>query len=60
MNPLSDSAVANNKDATPCQVEAAEIFMGEDSDAASRSKGLERLLGLTDDVFAFAITLLVL
>jgi len=34
--------------------------MGEDSDAASRSKGLERLLGLTDDVFAFAITLLVL
>jgi hypothetical protein len=48
--------VANNKDATPCLVEAAEIFMGEDSDAASRSKGLERLLGLTDDVFAFAVT----
>jgi len=51
---------AYNKDATPCLVEATETFMGEDSDAAVRSKGLERLLGLTDDVFAFAITLLVL
>jgi len=34
--------------------------MLEDSEAGSRSQGLERLLGLTDDVFAFAITLLVL
>jgi len=34
--------------------------MREDSEAGSHPQGLERLLGLTDDVFAFAITLLVL
>jgi len=34
--------------------------MAEDKEAPFRAKGLERLLGITDDVFAFAITLLVL
>jgi len=32
----------------------------EDKEASYRSKALDRLVGLTDDVFAFAITLLVL
>jgi uncharacterized membrane protein len=34
--------------------------MAEDREATYHVKGLERLIGLTDDVFAFAITLLVL
>ena len=34
--------------------------MDSELDATPRARGLERLLGLSDDVFAFAITLLVL
>jgi len=34
--------------------------MDSELDVTPRAKGLERLLGLSDDVFAFAITLLVL
>jgi uncharacterized membrane protein len=44
----------------PAKAVVRVLLMDSDIDATPRSKGLERLLGLSDDVFAFAITLLVL
>jgi hypothetical protein len=52
--------VANDKDTVPAKAKVTVLLMDSDLDVTPRARELERLLGLSDDVFAFAITLLVL